>query len=108
MSWDSSDRRSRLPADWYKLVAQVKARAKRTSKLGIEQCEKRLPSHKRCPRLGTDVDHIIPNDDHSLTNLRLLCTAHHGQKSAREGSQAREAFKRSKYRPREGHPGDVR
>jgi 5-methylcytosine-specific restriction endonuclease McrA len=82
-------------------VAAVKKRAK-------GQCQKRLPSGARCPRRGTDVDHIIPNDDHSLKNLRLLCQHHHGQKSAVEGFQAREAFKRSRFRPREDHPGTVR
>jgi 5-methylcytosine-specific restriction protein A len=108
MPWDSSDRRSRLPDNWGELKRIVKARAKRTSKLGIEQCEWRLPSRKRCPRLGTDVDHITPGDDHSLTNLRLLCPTHHGKKSSREGLEARNAWKRSKYRPREEHPGTLR
>lgn len=101
MSWDSSDRRDRLPADWAKLVRAVKHRDQ-------GRCRQRLPSGARCPRPGTEVDHIIPNDDHSLKNLRLLCSTHHGKKSSREGFQAREAVKQSKYRPREGHPGDVR
>lgn len=108
MTWDTSDRRSRLPANWPKLVSSVKKRARATSKLGIEQCEKRLPSGNRCPRLGTDVDHVIPNDDHGIKNLRLLCEHHHGIKSSAEGRTARAELKQSKYRPREGHPGDVR
>lgn len=108
MSWDSSDRRQRLPENWGALCRAVKARAKATSPLGIEQCEFRLPSRKRCPRRGTDVDHRIPNDDHSLKNLRLLCSHHHGQKSSKEGAEARRAFKQSKYRPREEHPGTLR
>lgn len=108
MAWDASDRKSRLPSNWGALVRAVKKRAKERSKLGIEQCEKRLPSGNRCPRLGTDVDHIIPNDDHGMNNLRLLCAHHHGIKSSAEGRQARAAIKQSKYRPREGHPGDVR
>jgi 5-methylcytosine-specific restriction enzyme A len=106
--WEGSDRRQRLPGNWPALVKAVKRRALETSKLRIEQCQKRLPSGARCPRLGTDVDHIVPNDDHSLKNLRLLCGHHHAQKSSREGFQARQDLKRSKYRPGEGHPGDVR
>lgn len=106
--WEGSDRRGRLPANWPALIAAVKKRARATSRLGIEQCEARLPSGKRCPRQGTDVDHIIPGDDHSLKNLRLLCGYHHGKKSSREGFEARQAYKRSKYRPREEHPGTLR
>lgn len=108
MAWQTSDRRERLPGNWGALVRAVKARAKRTSKLGIEQCEWRLPSGKRCPRVGKEVDHRIPNDDHGMDNLRLLCPHHHGKKSSSEGRQAREAFKQSKYRPREDHPGTIR
>lgn len=108
MTWESSDRRQRLPENWGALIRAVKKRARETSPAGFEQCEWRLPSRKRCPRTGSEVDHVIPNDDHSLRNLRLLCTHHHGKKSSREGFQAREAFKQSKYRTREEHPGTVR
>lgn len=108
MTWDTSDRRQRLPENWGALVRAVKRRARETSPAGNEQCEWHLPSRKRCPRKGTDVDHIQPNDNHSLSNLRLLCPHHHGKKSSQEGFQARRAFKQSKYRPREDHPGTVR
>lgn len=108
VAWETSDRRSRLPENWHAIVAAVKRRARRTSKLGIEQCEKRLPSGKRCPRRGTDVDHVIPNDDHSERNLQLLCRTHHERKTVQEAAQGRAAFKRSKYRPREEHPGTLR
>lgn len=108
MGWETSDRRERLPGNWEALKRAVKKRAYATSRLGIEQCEKRLPSGARCPRAGTDVDHIIPGDDHALKNLRLLCAHHHGKKSAQEGFDARMAVKKSKYRPSEDHPGTVR
>jgi 5-methylcytosine-specific restriction endonuclease McrA len=101
MTWDGSDRRSRLPENWPALVAQVKAKA-------LGRCQARLPSGVRCPRKGTDVDHIIPGDDHSLKNLRLLCPYHHDKKSSKEGREAQNAIKRSKYRPREDHPGQLR
>lgn len=108
MTWDTSDRRSRLPENWPALVRAAKKRAKATSKLGIEQCEARLPSGRRCPRVGSDVDHIIPGDDHRLRNLRLLCGTHHDRKSSREGREARERIKQSRFRPSEDHPGTIR
>jgi len=108
MGWETSDRLQRLPDNWGALKRLVKARAKRTSKLGIEQCEKRLPSGARCPRKGTDVDHRIPGDDHSLNNLQLLCPTHHERKTVAEAAEGRRAFKRSKYRPSEDHPGTIR
>jgi 5-methylcytosine-specific restriction endonuclease McrA len=108
MGWETSDRRQRLPSNWGALVRSVKRRARSTSKLGIDQCEKRLPSGARCPRPGRDVDHIIPNDDHSESNLRLLCPTHHERKTVQEAAQGRLAYKRSKYRPSEQHPGTLR
>jgi 5-methylcytosine-specific restriction protein A len=108
VAWETSDRRQRLPENWGALIRAVKKRARATSPTDIEQCEKRLPSRRRCPRVGTDVDHVIPNDDHSLRNLRLLCAHHHGQKSSQEGRQARSAIKQSRYRPSEDHPGAIR
>ena len=108
MGWETSDRRQRLPDNWGALVRAVKHRAKATSKLGIAQCEARLPSRKRCPRLGRDVDHRIAGDDHSLNNLQLLCPTHHERKTVREAADGRAAFKQSKYRPSEDHPGTIR
>jgi 5-methylcytosine-specific restriction protein A len=106
--WETSDRRSRLPDNWPALCRLVKRRAKETSKLGIEQCQARLPSGKRCPRKGTDVDHKVAGDDHSLNNLQLLCPTHHERKTVKEAAEGRAAFRRSKYRPSEDHPGTIR
>lgn len=99
--WAGSERRSRLPANWPELVNKVKKRARK-------QCEKVLPSGRRCPRKGTDVDHIIPGDDHRMTNLRLLCEAHHAPKSSREGHAAKAAIKKKGLRQEEPHPGTIR
>ena len=101
MSWEGSDRKQRLPANWAALVAEVKRR-------DGGQCTWRLPSKKRCPRAGTDVDHRVAGDDHSLANLQLLCEHHHGKKSSLEGRQAKAKIRRSRYRPAEEHPGRVR
>lgn len=59
----------------------------------------------RCGDRGTDVDHIIPGDDHDLGNLQLLCRWHHKQKTAREGNQARDAAYAKLKRPELKHPG---
>jgi len=97
MAWEGSDRRARLPDDWPERVRQVKVR-------DGGRCTWRLPSGKRCPRPGTDVDHRDRGDDHSLRNLQLLCPTHHGRKTAREGWAAKGARK-AKKRPEERHPG---
>lgn len=95
--WEGSDRRARLPADWPKRVAKTKHLAK-------NRCQWILESGRRCPRKGTDCDHIIHGDNHSQANLQLLCEAHHSIKTSRE---ARAALARRKITPREEppHPG---
>jgi 5-methylcytosine-specific restriction protein A len=101
VSWDESDRRERLPDNWPELVVAVKRRAG-------GQCQWKLPkTGKRCPRRGTDVDHRVPGDDHSMSNLQLLCPHHHGMKSSAEGRAAKRAKKQSRYRPSEEHPGTL-
>lgn len=97
--WADSDRKSRLPDNWGALRA---AALKRDG----YRCTWWLPKSKqRCPRRATDVDHKIPNDDDSLRNLQSLCSFHHGKKSAREGWQAKQKVRQSRYRPPEAHPG---
>ncbi len=44
---------------------------------------------QRCPSPGIEVDHEIPGDDHSMANLRALCSYHHKLKSSAEGHAAR-------------------
>jgi len=102
MPWNTSNRRSRLPSNWKQLCEAVHARSG-------WRCEFSLPSGARCPRKADGgVDHIIANDDDSLTNLRDSCQHHHGKKSSAEGLAAREA---KKPRPvkrfgQERHPRD--
>ncbi len=94
--WAKSDRRSRLPSDWQQLRAKVISRAG-------GRCEAKMKNTTRCTDAGTDVDHITAGDDHSLTNLQLLCKWHHGKKSSYEGNQARPRY--TERRPKEAHPG---
>lgn len=101
MSWDTSDRKDRLPANWPKLVAQCK-------KAAGGRCQWRLKSGKRCPREGTDCDHRVAGDNHSPSNLQWLCSHHHAIKSSLEGRQAKRAKKALRRRPPEPMPGRVR
>ena len=87
MPWSTSNRRARLPKNWPELCRIVRKRSG-------GRCEFRLPSGARCPRRGDGgVDHIINDDDHSLSNLRDSCATHHGRKSSEEGRIAKAAKK---------------
>lgn len=91
MPWSTSTRRSRLPSDWRKRRLIVLRRDK-------GQCQIKGPD---CTRMATEVDHVIPNDDHSLTNLQAACHVDHAAKTALEAAAA----KPSRLRPSERHPG---
>ena len=93
--WKGSNRRERLPANWAALVKAVHARSG-------DRCEFVLPSGARCPRKADGgVDHRIPNDDHSMTNLRDSCQHHHGKKSSAEGNEAQAEIAALRLRPTE-------
>jgi 5-methylcytosine-specific restriction endonuclease McrA len=99
--WQNSDRRDRLPPDWFKIRARVLRRDDHT-------CTHRDDYGIRCVDLATDVDHINPGDDHSPENLRSLCAWHHQKKSSAEGGRAAQANRRRqdrKFRRTEDHPG---
>jgi 5-methylcytosine-specific restriction endonuclease McrA len=96
MAWEGSTRRQRLPADWPTIRATVLAR-------DGYRCT-HIHQGKPCGWRATDVDHIINNDDHSLTNLHALCSWHHARKTAHEGNTARWSAPR-RTRPPEQHPG---
>lgn len=59
----------------------------------------------RCSRPGKECDHVVPNDDHRLSNLRWLCWPHHRKKSSREGVVAKAERAQKRLRPAEEHPG---
>ncbi|QEQ94034.1 HNH endonuclease [Streptomyces phage Saftant] len=99
--WQGSDRRLRLPPDWPKIRARILRR-------DGHRCTHRDDYGTRCSELATDVDHIKPGDDHSESNLRSLCSWHHGKKSGAEGgTAARKNWRRQdrKFRRTEDHPG---
>ncbi len=99
-AWAGSTRRARLPRNWTRLRRRVVRRARR-------QCEA-VVHGRRCPAVGTDVDHVVRGDDHSLANLQLLCLEHHAAKTQAEAQQARAEQGRTARRPDEPHPASRR
>jgi 5-methylcytosine-specific restriction protein A len=97
--WRSSDRGSRLPADWDKRVARTKRRAR-----GRCEADEHVPE---CDGIGSQCDHHVPGDDHSLGNLRWLSGPCHTAKTQREAAAARQAMLAKLKHPstRVGHPG---
>lgn len=94
--WASSNRKSRLPADW---PARRKAVLERCG----GRCEVIKKNGKRCWDAATEVDHIIAGDDHS--QLQGICTWHHRRKSSREGNAAQAVSRNALKRPPEAPPG---
>jgi 5-methylcytosine-specific restriction protein A len=107
--WEGSTRRSRLPRNWAELRKHVLQRDN-------HQCQWYMDTYydsatndtivvSVCNDVANEVDHIIPNDDHSLSNLRSLCKAHHQRKSSIEGAKALAAKRKAMKRKTETHPG---
>jgi 5-methylcytosine-specific restriction protein A len=107
--WKDSDRRARLPTDW-------PARRTAVHKRSGWKCEVLVIKHagglpQRCGRYADGgVDHIINDDDDSLSNLRDTCSTHHRSKSSQEGNAAKAARRALIKRPKppERHPGEIR
>jgi 5-methylcytosine-specific restriction enzyme A len=95
--WAGSDRRERLPPDWRRIVARILARDN-------HQCQAPKLDGTLCLAPATQVDHIVPGDDHRDENLQALCRWHHGRKSSAEGNAARTRPPTNR-RPTERHPG---
>lgn len=97
MTWSSSDRRERLPANWQDIRRQVRLRAH-----GRCEAEEHAPG---CCGDGSDADHKTPGDDHRLENLQWLSAPCHRAKTTREATARNQARKQARLRPREQHPG---
>lgn len=99
--WQGSDRRERLPDDWAKTRKRILRRD------GF-RCTARDERGFRCDEAATDVDHIIPGDDHRDENLTSLCGWHHAKKTGAEGARAKakaRARHANKFKRVETHPG---
>lgn len=97
MAWSGSTRRQRLPRDWPRIRRRIIRRDK-------GRCTAVYSDGTRCVEPGTDVDHIVPGDDHTDANLQLLCGWHHKHKSATEGGTAAARTRVRTERPRPTHP----
>lgn len=97
-AWRGSRRHGQLPKNWADIRKVVKARAG-------GRCEKLLPSGARCPRRGTDADHVTDPDNHDPSALEWTCSYHHGKKSSQEGAAAKAKTAALWKRQPEGHPG---
>uniref|UniRef100_A0AAU8GLV7 HNH endonuclease n=1 Tax=Mycobacterium phage Stink TaxID=3136630 RepID=A0AAU8GLV7_9VIRU len=95
-SWSSSDRSSRLPADWDENYRQPVLAA------AGHRCQIRA---RGCLGKATDVDHIRRGDDHSRSNLQAACNRCHGRKSSAEGHARKRQLRAMRRRPIERHPG---
>jgi 5-methylcytosine-specific restriction endonuclease McrA len=95
--FETSDRRSRLPKNWATIRRRILHRDKYCRGCHVN--------------LATEVDHILPGDDHSDINLQGLCRYCHSRKSAREGGLAtgvkRRAIVAARRRPEEPHPSGL-
>lgn len=89
MSWETSNRRQRLPREWQTIRRRI-----------LRRDEGRCYV---CGQSGADgVDHIVPGDDHSDGNLAAIHSRPcHAIKSSREGRAAQPRQRR----PSEKHPG---
>ena len=103
--WDNSTRSSRLPSNWRVIRQRIFRRdgGRCTWAYWVEGGRR-----VRCERAATEVDHIVPGDDHSDANLRSLCDEHHEEKTRAEGTAARMKKRREIHgryrRPKEEHP----
>ena len=96
MAWEGSDRRGRLPGNWNSLKALAKKRA------GY-RCQHSIDGIRCTNTTELEVDHIVAGDNHSLSNLQVLCTPHHKAKTQRELRNIRD----KRYRKPEPHPGRI-
>lgn len=89
--WKGSTRRARLPRDWPAIVAAVKARDH-----GMCRADHHAPG---CDGEGTDVDHIVPNDDDRMSNLWLLSRPCHDAKTQADNAALRDRLNTSEPPP---------
>nr|DAF63966.1 MAG TPA: HNH endonuclease [Siphoviridae sp. ctGkF2] len=95
MSWESSNRRSRLPSDWDSRRLLVLRRDSFRCRIGSVGCLV----------VATEVDHAVAGDNHSLNNLQAVCSACHKAKTQMEGLAKRQRLRSQRFRPKGRHPG---
>jgi 5-methylcytosine-specific restriction enzyme A len=98
-AWRGSNRRAELPKDWSVIRERILRRDQ-------YRCTAQGPGG-RCSAIATDCDHIGDKLDHSDSNLRSLCSAHHAARTAQQSAAARAARKVAARRPPARHPGSL-
>jgi 5-methylcytosine-specific restriction protein A len=78
--WAGSNRRSRLPADWYRITAFI-----------LERDDHRCYI---CGSYAGRVDHIVAGDNHHPSNLAAICLDCDKRKSSSEGGRASWRYRR--------------
>jgi 5-methylcytosine-specific restriction endonuclease McrA len=109
MSWESYTPAEPLPRWWPATVKRIIKRDPWCRCLGCPKCFLTRTSDG-CRRLSKAADHIVPRSQggsHSDKNLRGVCSACHGHKTAREGNEAKAARKRPTGFFEETHPGKL-
>ena len=91
--WKGSTRNARLPTNWPTICADVLDRDN-------HWCRIQGP---RCTGRATEVDHVVPGDNHHPSNLQSACRPCHASKSSTEGNAARWGYRQA--RAPEKHPG---
>jgi 5-methylcytosine-specific restriction protein A len=102
MAWTNSTRRARLPSNWQALRSATARRAKGKCE-GITLAGEPRWHVASCDGTGTDCDHDVEGDDHSLSNLRWLSSPCHDHKT----QAARKAARVVLRLPREAHPSGL-
>ena len=96
MAWVTSDRLERLPDNWPELRDETfRIKGKRCLVQWDDACEIE----------ATEVDHIVPGDDHRIENRQPVCERCHQKKSSAEGNAAKARLKALRKRPTDRHPG---
>lgn len=99
MAWEGSTRKETLPPDWGQRRLAVFAR-------DDNRCTVIKANGKRCWDKADECDHIGDRLDHSLENLRSICSWHHQRRSSSQGGKASAQRERAPIkRPQESHPG---
>jgi 5-methylcytosine-specific restriction protein A len=102
VAWSTSNRKSRLPADWPQ-------RCKVILKRDGYRCQHvRYDTGAKCGAYANQCDHKDQDRswDHSYANLQSLCEHHHSVKSSSEGGNAAaKAAARRRDAKKRRHPG---
>lgn len=76
-------------------------------RLGGDRADTCQIQDRNCSTYATEVDHIERRDNHTLDNLRGVCSACHAGKSSSEGNRVKARLRALRRRPVERHPGIV-